>query len=166
MQTDQEILSGDGVHIVLCGQGYEVPLPARRRSRALVASAVKIMPRLEALRVAMREAGVTDPQAMDAETVATLPTDTLAGMLEVFDPICDWLLLAVPGLSDDVVNEADEAELVKAFLAVQEMVQRPFASSGSGSPNSSPKQTGETRPQNTSAAPQPETHTQKAECMS
>ena len=138
------------VTIEIQGKTYAVPEPTKRVARRLRAGIVRLFPKLIALRMALVDAGITNDKPTEQE-LAEMPPDALASMLEIFDPLCDFLKDSIPGISQDAVDNADEAELVKAFWAIRDLVNGPLSKSGSAQTESAPKQSDVTPPSSTSA---------------
>lgn len=121
------------ITVTLQGETFTVPEPTRRVARRLQAGVLRIAPKMFAMRSALANAGLTNAKPTTdemTEIAQKLDLETSAAMLDLYDPLCDWLLEAIPGVPARVIENAEEAELVRAFTAVKEFIEAPFLKSG------------------------------------
>jgi len=125
------MLERETVTVTISGKNYTVELPTRRRARSLMAGVLRILPKMQAAFVSLRATGLPIGNEDEIKAAAvTLNGDAAACMLELYDPLCDWLLEAVPALSESVIDDAEETELINAFHAVRALIERPLSRSG------------------------------------
>lgn len=143
------------VTVTLQGETFTVPEPTRRVARRLQAGVLRIAPKMFAMRAALTNAGLTNAKPTTdemTEIAQKLDLETSAAMMDLYDPLCDWLLEAIPGVPARVIENAEEAELVRAFIAIKELVEAPFLKSGSACVPSAPKPSVAIPPSSTSDA--------------
>lgn len=138
--TDQETFVAKGTLIMLAGHTFELAPPTRRVARQWLA---------DLMHIASAMTGLSIPEnGQDADpTVA-------AAMFGVFEPICQFLGRCSPAIANHAtaLDNATETELIQAFVAIKELLERPFAQQ-IASEQPTPKPSAETPHSNTSAGP-------------
>lgn len=160
--NDQEMLQGEnGVTVTLCGRSFWMPEPRRRQARRLMAGIMRLAPTMSRLYAAIKRLGISDKalkalkagKADDAtlSALSALPPDVSADMFALYDPLCEFLQDCIPDIPDAVLDDADEAELMRAFAVLRKAIEAPFMKSANGRSANKTKKTPVTRQPSTSA---------------
>ncbi len=157
------LFTPERISIEVCGKSYTVIEPSRREARRLMAGVARLAPKMSSLYDAMRKAGARDGSEASMMKAATrLSGDAAAQMLEMYDPLCDWLHDAVPEIPQADIDNATEADLVRAWKQIKDLVEVPLSRNADGSRPKTPKPSGGIQRSSTSARKPKRTKTGKA----
>lgn len=139
--TDQETFAAKGTLIMLAGHAFELAPPTPRMARQWLAELIPITGKMQRLNIPP-----SDGSGIDVELAAA--------MFGVFEPICAFLARCSPAIAGHprALDYATETELIQAFVAIKELLERPFAQQMT-SAQPTPKPSDVTPRSNTSAGP-------------